>query len=80
MLDRRTSIIGTYLLLFLLLSASCTQSSPQQTTGPVKPTAAPSRTSISSPTVTAKPSPTSVPKSGTATLHCAGGVTRSGTT
>ncbi len=50
MVTRRTNILCAFTLLFLLLSASCTQSSSPQTVGPAKSTVIPSRTSISSPT------------------------------
>ncbi len=66
MFTRRTSIIATCFLVYLVLTTACAQSSPSTTTKSGSSTLVPSSTSSSSPTAlptaTAKPSPTIAPK------------------
>ncbi len=66
MFTRRTSIIATCFLAYLVLAAACVQSSPPTKTKSGVSTTTPSHTASSTPTVpptaTAKPSPTITPK------------------
>jgi len=66
MFTRRTSIIATCFLAYLLLAAACAQSSPTTATKSGGPTTTPSHTASSTPTApptaTAKPAPTIAPK------------------